>query len=59
MSYTDHIRANEQLIGNKNGRWTGINAESVARMQLQNRFRTGLDIAKLHRYDHARRHGRL
>ncbi len=26
--------------------WDGINAESVARMRLQNRFQTGLDIAK-------------
>ncbi len=46
MSYTDHIRANEQLVASKQGRWTGINPESVARMQLQNRFKTGLDIAR-------------
>ncbi len=46
MPYTDQIRTNEQLIGTKQGRWTGIDAESVARMQLQNRFRTGLDIAR-------------
>ena len=26
--------------------WDGIDAESVARMRLQNRFRTGLDIAR-------------
>jgi isocitrate lyase len=26
--------------------WNGIEAESVARMRLQNRFRTGLDIAR-------------
>jgi isocitrate lyase len=26
--------------------WDGISAESVARMRLQNRFQTGLDIAK-------------
>ena len=26
--------------------WNGIDAESAARMQLQNRFRTGLDIAR-------------
>ncbi len=29
-----------------NANWQGIEAESVARMRLQNRFRTGLDIAK-------------
>ena len=26
--------------------WQAINAESVARMRLQNKFKTGLDIAK-------------
>ncbi|MEE2729664.1 MAG: isocitrate lyase [Pseudomonadota bacterium] len=26
--------------------WSAINAESVARMRLQNRFKTGLDVAK-------------
>ena len=30
----------------KQGTWNGIDAESVARMRLQNRFRTGLEIAK-------------
>ena len=28
------------------GTWNGIDPESVARMRLQNRFRTGLDIAR-------------
>ena len=46
MSYQDHIAQVGQLIGGKNGTWTGINAESVARMRLQNRFLTGLDIAR-------------
>ena len=36
----------EQLIKSKDGTWDGINAESVARMRLQNRFQTGLEIAK-------------
>jgi isocitrate lyase len=35
-----------QLIKSKNGTWDGINPESVARMRLQNRFKTGLEIAK-------------
>jgi isocitrate lyase len=35
-----------QLIASKNGTWDGINAESVARMRAQNRFKTGLDIAR-------------
>ena len=39
---TDATRAITPNIQN----WGGIDAESVARMRLQNRFRTGLDIAK-------------
>ncbi|QJB68682.1 isocitrate lyase [Parasphingorhabdus halotolerans] len=46
MSYQDFKKSSEQLINSKDGTWTGIDAESVARMQLQNRFKTGLDIAK-------------
>ena len=46
MSYQDHISKMEQLIKSKDGTWDGINAESVARMRLQNRFQTGLEIAK-------------
>ncbi|WP_164116395.1 isocitrate lyase [Sphingorhabdus sp. Alg239-R122] len=46
MSYQEIIKANEGLIGGKNGTWGSIDAESAARMQLQNRFKTGLDIAK-------------
>jgi isocitrate lyase len=34
------------LIEAKQGTWNGISAEAVARMRLQNRFRTGLDIAR-------------
>ncbi|MFM5924698.1 MAG: isocitrate lyase, partial [Novosphingobium sp.] len=45
MSYTDTIAKADQTIA-QNANWDGINAESVARMQLQNRFKTGLDIAK-------------
>ena len=46
MAYQDHIIEMSQLIKSKNGTWDGINAESVARMRLQNRFKTGLEIAK-------------
>jgi isocitrate lyase len=46
MSYQDHITQVNALIGKQNGTWDGISAESVARMQLQNRFQTGLDIAR-------------
>ncbi|MFN3433472.1 MAG: isocitrate lyase, partial [Sphingomonas sp.] len=45
MTYQQQIGAAHQLIGGQ-ATWGGIDAESVARMQLQNRFRTGLDIAR-------------
>ncbi len=47
MSYQDHgIAKLNQLITAKNGTWDGISAEAVIRMRLQNRFLTGLDIAR-------------
>lgn len=46
MTYQDSIAQAQSLIGSHPGTWDGINAESVARMKLQNRFNTGLDIAK-------------
>ncbi|MFT3966822.1 MAG: isocitrate lyase, partial [Sphingobium sp.] len=45
MTYQDNIARNGKLIQSHKG-WEGIDAESAARMQLQNRFRTGLDIAR-------------
>jgi isocitrate lyase len=46
MTYQDHTNQIGQLIRSQNGTWDGIDAEAVARMRLQNRFNTGLDIAK-------------
>jgi isocitrate lyase len=46
MSYQEQIKTTGQLIQSYNGTWDGISAESVARMQIQNRFKTGLDIAR-------------
>jgi isocitrate lyase len=46
MSYVEQTAKLDQLIQSKAGTWDGINAESVARMRLQNRFLTGLDIAR-------------
>src|SRR5688500_17754507 len=46
MAYQDHIIEMGQLIKGKAGAWDGISSESVARMRLQNRFKTGLEIAK-------------
>ena len=44
--YAAHTAQVQTLINTKKGTWDGINAESVARMRLQNRFLTGLDIAR-------------
>ena len=46
MSYKSLITENSAHIAAHNGTWDSISAESVARMQLQNRFQTGLDIAR-------------
>ena len=45
MTYQQQIGAASQVIGGQ-ATWSGIDAESVARMRLQNRFQTGLDIAR-------------
>ncbi|MCX8995553.1 isocitrate lyase [Rhizobiaceae bacterium BDR2-2] len=45
MSYQSLIQEAGKLIEG-NPKWSGITAEAVARMRLQNRFQTGLDIAK-------------
>ena len=44
--YQSHIAEVKQLVARKHGTWGGINPELVARMRLQNRFQTGLDIAR-------------
>ncbi|TCD15220.1 isocitrate lyase [Oricola cellulosilytica] len=46
MSYASDIQSTRELIRSHNGTWDGIDAEAVARMRAQNRFRTGLDIAR-------------
>ncbi len=46
MTYQQAISEAGQQIGRFSTTWSGIEPESVARMQLQNRFRTGLDIAR-------------
>ena len=45
MSYQKLVNQAASLIG-KNKNWTGIAPEAVTRMRLQNRFQTGLDIAR-------------
>jgi isocitrate lyase len=45
-SYQDHSARVAALIESKKGTWDGISPDAVARMRLQNRFLTGLDIAR-------------
>jgi len=45
-SYTGHMDSVARLIAAKAGTWDSIDPEAVARMRLQNRFQTGLDIAR-------------
>jgi isocitrate lyase len=46
MAYQDHIIEMSQLVKSKGGAWDGIDPEAVASMRLQNRFKTGLEIAR-------------
>ena len=46
MTYQEHTAQIGQLVASYNGTWDGIDPESVARMRLQNRFRSGIDIAR-------------
>jgi isocitrate lyase len=45
-SYHEEIHTAAKIIGGNGQAWSAIDAESVARMRLQNQFRTGLDIAR-------------
>ncbi len=44
--YKSEINSAARLIGSKGTAWNAINPEFAARMKTQNRFTTGLDIAK-------------
>lgn len=45
-AYQNDIKAVSALKDTAGNGWSAINPESVARMRAQNRFKTGLDIAK-------------
>ena len=45
-SYSDEIKNSANTIAAAGDSWKAIDAEYVARMKLQNRFHTGLDIAR-------------
>ncbi|MCG8371560.1 MAG: isocitrate lyase, partial [Proteobacteria bacterium] len=44
--YADDIQSAAALIAGNGSAWDAIDPESVARMKAQNRFRTGLEIAR-------------
>ena len=44
--YSEEISALTSVVQSAGSDWNSISPESAARMRLQNRFRTGLDIAK-------------
>ncbi|MEZ5696758.1 MAG: isocitrate lyase [Sphingomonadaceae bacterium] len=46
MTYQSQISGLQQTIATNGAPWNAIDAESAARMRLQNRFATGLDIAR-------------
>ena len=46
MKLSDEIIKAHNIENIKNSNWNNISPESVAKMRLQNRFKTGLDIAK-------------
>ena len=46
MTYSDRISELNETIAANGAPWGAIDAESAARMVVQNRFRTGLDIAR-------------
>ena len=45
-TYTNNIAEVAEVLKGHSGAWNAINPESAARMRAQNRFQTGLDIAK-------------
>ena len=45
-TYANNIAAVAKLKETQSGAWNAINPESAARMRAQNRFQTGLDIAR-------------
>ena len=42
----DSIKSSNSIDGMESPNWKSINPEYVARMRLQNEFKTGIDIAK-------------
>ena len=45
-TYKQNVAAADKLINNNGSQWASINPEYAARMKMQNRFQSGIDIAK-------------
>lgn len=45
-NYIGDVNAAERLVSDQGSSWSAISPEYVARMKAQNRFKTGLDIAR-------------
>jgi isocitrate lyase len=46
MTYQDSVNSAKTVVAANGQPWSAIDPEAVARMRLQNRFQTGLDIAR-------------
>jgi len=45
-NYKQNVDSADKLINENGSHWGAINAEYAARMKMQNRFKTGLDVAR-------------
>jgi len=45
-TYKQNVESADTLINNNGSRWASINPEYAARMKMQNRFQSGIEIAK-------------
>lgn len=48
MTYQNTITRMREIVTAAGPSWSAIDPESAARMAIQNRFNTGLDIARLY-----------
>ena len=53
MQNSEKLDAIKKSIDKFGDKWKSINPESVRRLRMQNRFKTGLEIAKVYCQDYA------
>ena len=46
MTYSEAVAQARRSIEGRGAAWSGVDPEAVARMRVQNRFRSGLDVAR-------------